>query len=223
MRSNRQAKQHGRRVSTDNPAGGDEGEAAVGRTTAGLVARARSGDAEAYDALFALAADRARLFVRLRLGGALRAKMDVEDVLQEAYLEAHRSFDTFRYQGDGAFARWLCRIIENRIRGLADHHGAQKRRPPGALERVSRIEQRVAVARTGPQTAVLRGERSSRLAEAMDALADDEREVLLLRFFQDRTLDQIAHLTGRSPSAVRRLLGRATRQLGARLLADGAA
>lgn len=193
-------------------------DAYPGRTTAVLVQRARGGDREAYDALFALAADRARLFVRLRLGPALRAKVDVDDVLQEAYLEAHRSFERFRYHGDGAFSRWLCRIIENRIRGLADHHGAVKRKPPGALARVSRIEQRVAAARTGPQTAALRGERSALLVQAMDALADEEREVLLLRFFQDRSLDDIAHTTGRSPTAVRRLLGKATRRMGTLLL-----
>ncbi len=190
----------------------------AGRTTAGLVARAKGGDETAYDALFALAADRARLFVRLRLGPKLRKKVDVDDVVQDAYLEAHKSFGTFRYQGDGSFTRWLCRIIENRIRGLADHHGAQKREPPAAMERVSRIEHRVAAARTGPQTAVLRGEQSARLIAAVDALADEERDAVLLRFFQDRTIDQIADLIGKSPSAVRRLLGRATRRLGALLL-----
>jgi len=199
----------------------DTGQAA-GRTTAGLVARAKAGDDAAYDALFAVAAERARLFVRLRLGPALRTKLDVDDVLQEAYLEAHRSFGSFRYQGDGAFSRWLCRIIENRIRGLADHHDAKKRRAPEAMQRISRIEHRVAAARTGPQTAVLRGEQSARLVAAMDALDDAERETLLLRFFQDRTIDQIAHLTGRSPSAVRRLLGRSTRRLGTLLLDGGA-
>ena len=193
-----------------------------GRTTGALVARAKAGDRSAYDGLFALAADRARLFVRLRLGPALREKLDADDVLQEAYLEAHRAFGSFRYQGDGAFTRWLCRIIENRIRGLADYHGAKKRQAPEGLARVSRIEQRVAASRTGPQTAVLRGERRDRLASAMDRLDDAEREALLLRFFQDRTIDEIAHLSGQSASAARRLLGRATRRLGTLLLEDQA-
>lgn len=192
------------------------------RTTAVLVARAKAGDRAAYDGLFALAADRARLFARLRLGRALREKLDVEDVIQEAYLEAHRAFPAFRYQGDGAFTRWLCRIIENRIRGLADHHGAKKRQAPQGFARVSRIEEQVAASRTGPQTAVLRGERRERLVAAMDRLEEAEREALLLRFFQDRTIDEIAHVLGKSPSAARRLLGRATLRLGTLLLdSDG--
>src|SRR5258705_120811 len=57
-------------------------------------------------------------------------------------------------------------------------------------------------------------EGKQRLADAMAALPDDERDVLLLRFFQDLALDDIAHRTGRSEAGVRRLLGRATARLG---------
>lgn len=189
--------------------------------TACLVAAARSGDQDAYDRLFALAAPRVRTFIHLRLGPALRAKVTPDDVLQDAYLAAHEAFGGFRYRGDGTFTRWLCRIVENRLRGLADHFGAKKRRAPEALERVSRIEERVVAAQTGPQTAVLRNEANTRLVNAIERLDSAEQDVLLLRFFQDRTLDDIAHLLGKSPTATRRLLGRATRHLG-NLLAETA-
>ena len=33
------------------------------------------------------------------------------------------------YTDDAAFTRWLCRIIENRIRDLGDYHAAKKRQP----------------------------------------------------------------------------------------------
>jgi len=186
-------------------------------TTEMLVARAKQGEAGAYDRLFALAFERARLFVRMRLGADLRTKLDSQDVLQEACLEAHRAFDRFDYRGPGSFTKWLCRIIENRIRGLADHHGAQKRSPPGAVARVSRLLHRLEMSTAGPASQALRHDTHERLVSSMDALPDDQREVLLLRFFQDRTIDDIAELTGQSATTARRLLGRAALALGALL------
>ncbi len=188
--------------------------------TAALVLRAREGDREAYDRLFERAAPRALQFVRLRLGAALRGRVEEVDVLQDAYLDAHAAFPRFRFQGPGSFSRWLCRIIENRIRGLADFHGAAKRRPPGGDVRISQVVERACSPAPGPSTAADGNDRQRRLAGALLALPEDQREVLLLRFFQDRSVDDIAHLTGQSPSSVRRVVGRATARLGA-LLSEG--
>lgn len=183
--------------------------------TAALVLRAREGDREAYDRLFERAAPRALQFVRLRLGPRLRTRVEEVDVLQDAYLDAHAAFPRFHFQGTGSFSRWLCRIIENRIRGLADFHGAEKRRPKaGREERISRVIERVRASTPGPSTQADRNDRHARLAGALEALPGDQREVLLLRYFQDRSVDEIAHLVGRSASSVRRAIGRATLSLG---------
>lgn len=184
------------------------------RVTESLVARAKAGEREAYDRLFALAADRALLYIRCRLGPKLRARMDSMDVLQEAYVEAHRAFDRFEYRGDDAFAGWLCRVIENKIRGLADYHGAKKRTPEGEKLPVSVVLERERLERTGPVTAVDKSAARTRLAACLDDLEPDQREVVLLRYFQDLTLQEIADLMGKSEPGVRRLLGKATRALG---------
>lgn len=189
-------------------------EESLQRATAILVERAQRGDQEAYDRLFALGADRALLFIRLRLGARLRSKLDPMDVLQEAYLEAHKAFPSFSYTGDDAFSRWLNRIIENCIRGLADHHGAKKRKPPGEVRQVSRVLDQIRASGTGPVTAADRLDSRDRLARAMEKLEEEDRQVLLMRHFEDLTVDEIAHRLGRSPSATRRLLGRATTRLG---------
>lgn len=184
------------------------------RHTRSLVEQAKAGDRGAYDRLFALAADRARLYIRCRLGPKLRTRLDSMDVLQEAYVEGHRAFARFEYRGDDAFAGWLCRIIENRIRGLADFHDAQKRTPPGKPLPVSIVLEREAALRTGPVSAADKAGARDRLAAGLEGLEPEHREVLLLRFFQDLTLQEIANLLGRSEPAVRRLLGKATRALG---------
>jgi len=188
--------------------------------TLGLVLRARAGDRDAYDRLFALASERALLFIRLRLGARLRGRLDSMDVLQEAYVEALRAFPDFEFRGDDSFSRWICRLIENRIRGLADHFDAAKRRPPGAPAPISQVLDRVRATTPGPSTQFELKEDEKRLAAALERLADDEREALLLRFFQERDVDDIARLTGASASSVRRLVGRATAKLGG-LLGEG--
>jgi RNA polymerase sigma-70 factor (ECF subfamily) len=190
------------------------------RTTALLVEKARAGDREAYDRLFVLAAEPALLFIRLRLGRKLRRKLDSMDILQESYMEAHKAFASFEYTGDQAFSRWLCRIIENRIRDAAEFHGAKKRREPTGMGHVSQVIERVRASITGPSTAAARAESQERLARAIEGLEEDEREAILLRHFQDLTVDEIARAMGRSPSAVRRLLGRALQRLGKLMEAD---
>ena len=188
-------------------------------STAALLPRARGGDREALDRLFASAAGRLALYVRLRLGPRLREQVDEADVLQETFLEAQRALAAFEPPGDparagDAFGRWICRIAENRVRGLADHHGAQKRRPPGERARLSRVLELARASRTGPATAAAREEERERLGAAIETLPEDQREVLLARFFEDRTVDEIAARTGHGATTVRRMLGRATARLG---------
>jgi RNA polymerase sigma-70 factor (ECF subfamily) len=169
--------------------------------------KARAGDRAAYDRLFGLHADRALLFIRARLGPRLREKVESLDVLQDAYLAAHQAFAGFDYADDGAFTRWLCRIIDNRIRDLGDHFAAKKRQPV----ELPRSDP------TGPVTALDRAEHRDRIARALDALSDDHRQVLLLRFFEGLSAEETGKHLGRSAGAVRKLTARALVELGKRL------
>lgn len=184
-----------------------------------LVRAAQGGDSRAYDRLFSLAAERIRLYVRARLGARLRSEEDSLDLLQQTYLAAHQAFGSFEYRGDDAFVRWLCRIAENCIRDRVDHHGARKRRPPGRVP-VSRALERLLDPATGPATTAQRREQREHLVAHLDGLDDESRDAVLQRFFQDRTIADIAESLGRSPSGVRRLLGRALLELGRGLRAS---
>lgn len=185
-------------------------------STQGLVRRAQGGDRAAYARLVEAVAERVRLYARLRLGPRLRLEVDTEDVLQEAWLEAHRSLPGFRWMGEGSFTRWVSRIVEHRIRGLLDHAGAAKRRPPGAL-RAPLPPEGAAAAGDGPATQAAFRDEARRLLAAMDTLEEDARTALLLRFHLGQTLDETAHALARSVPAARRLLGRALADLGRRL------
>lgn len=186
-----------------------------------LFARARAGDRQAFDALFALAADRVRYFIRLRLGAALKERVESVDILQDAYLDAYTSFETFEASDDRAFVRWLCRIAEHRLLDCRDYLDARKRKPPGGVHPVSKVLQVARDSGTGPVTAAERADTRERLARAMLELADEERDALEKRHFESMTIEEIGHAMGRSETAVRRLLGRATAKLG-RMLAPAA-
>jgi RNA polymerase sigma-70 factor, ECF subfamily len=170
--------------------------------------QARAGDKQAYDRLFALHADRALLFIRARLGPKLRTVVESRDVLQDAYLAAHDAFERFEYTDEGAFTRWLCRIIENRIRDLGDYLGAKKRKA---------IPLPAADPATGPVTALDRKERREAILRALLRLDDDHRRVVLFRYFEGLSAVETGARMGRSAGAVRKLAARALAELGEKL------
>jgi RNA polymerase sigma-70 factor (ECF subfamily) len=172
-----------------------------------LCEQARAGDREAYDRLFALHTERALLFIRSRLGPKLRTSLESQDVLQDAYLAAHQAFGEFTYTDDGAFLRWLCRIIDHRLCDLGDHFAAQKRQPVALPQ----------PALSGPLTKLDRAEHRERVAKALDKLSDDHRQVLLLRFFEGLSAEEAGQQLQRTAGAVRNLTARALVELGKNL------
>lgn len=171
--------------------------------------RASTGDRAAYEELFALHADRLLVFIRARMGEGLRSRLEPEDLLQDAYLAAHRRFDEFQYTDEGAFLRWICRIVSNRLHDAADHFKAKKRQAV-ELPRSSP---------TGPQTALGRVESRYQLEQALAGLSPEHREVILLRYFEGLSAEAIAARMNRTNGAVRNLLSRALVELGKRVKA----
>ena len=135
-------------------------------------------------------------------------------MLQGTYAAALPIQDRFEDRGDDSLVRWLCRIAETTIRAIAEREGAAKRTPPGEAQRLTRILDLVRDSVTGPVTAVDRADRHERLSRAMEELEEDERRAVLGRFFLGRTLEEVATDLDVSATAVRRLVGRATKRLG---------
>lgn len=165
---------------------------------------AKTGDRLAFEQLFGLHSDRLLVFVRTKLGGALREKIEPEDVLQDAFVTALKSFDEFEYTDDGAFLRWMCRLIDHRLRDAYDYFTAKKRQAI-PLPRS---------APTGPLTALGRAENRQQLEAALSKLSDEHREVLLLRYFEGLSAEEAGVRMNRSAGAIRNLAARALVELG---------
>ncbi len=172
-----------------------------------LCHRASLGDRAAYEQLFAMHFDRALLFVRTRLGPKLRQKLDSVDVLQDAFLAAHEKFGDFTPRDAQSFFFWLCRIIDHRICNLGDYFGARKREPVELPRELP----------MGLSTAMDRAEQREKIARALEELTEEHRQVLLLRYFQGMTAEEVGQTMNKSAGAVRKMTARALIELGKRL------
>jgi RNA polymerase sigma-70 factor (ECF subfamily) len=154
----------------------------------------------------------------------LRARLEPADVLQEVFTHAHRDLQRFQpdqsSDPDRTFLHWLCALAENRIRDLAAFHRARRRDLAREVRQVTEVLRDLQRRGHGPATSMVRRDERDRLASAIEALPDADRDALLLRFFEGLTIDAIADRLGTSQTSVRRALGRATVLLGRQLGAE---
>jgi RNA polymerase sigma-70 factor (ECF subfamily) len=198
----------------------------VGQSSEGLARDAGNGDAGAFAEIFRRYRSRLELWVALRLGPLLRGRVSVEDVAQETFFEAYRSRDRFEARGPGSYRRWILQIAENRIRDLHKYHFAKKRSP--CLEKGNGLKEdsspapldRLPGSEDSPSTGAARREEADRLRQAIEALPDAARDVLILRAIEDLSVTEAAERLGLAPSRVKVLYLRALRLLRA-TLGDG--
>jgi RNA polymerase sigma-70 factor (ECF subfamily) len=190
-----------------------------------LLPRARGGDPQALGQLLELYRCYLRLLVRLQMGRRLRVKVDASDVVQETFLEAHRDFAQFRGTTEAELVGWLRQILAGNLADLA-------RRFQGTQRRDVRLEQQLAdelhqssqaldrglvAPQSSPSTRAARREQAVLLADALDRLSEDHRQVLVLRHLEglsfpdvarrmDRTLDSVKNLWTRALDRLRRAL-----------------
>lgn len=123
--------------------------------------------------------------VRRRLGGELRRFHESGDLVQEALIQAVRSFDRYELEDEQSFLRWISAVVENRLRDLAKYHRAQ-RRDVGNERRESSIDLGEAWSGgadpgSGPATEASEAERNERLRSALGNLEPQTRELVELR------------------------------------------
>ena len=177
--------------------------------TRNLLDAARQGEREAIEKLFARLYPELLQAVRFRLGSKLRDRLDSLDVAQSVYLEAYRDLDAFK--GKGSFRGWLLKILENKIRDLADFHRAQKRdiRRDAALNGIDVAHQ----ASSTPSRQLMADETRSALEKAMDALSDEHRDVIIFHHYLDMSWQAVGEQMDRSESAAKMLFQRAIGKL----------
>jgi len=180
-------------------------------TEAALVARARRGDAVAYEALVRAHQDIAFRTACLFAGSAA----DAEEAAQEAFVKAWRALPRFR--PDAPFRPWLLAIVANEAR---NRRRAAGRRAGLALraaqERVS------GDAAPSPEAALLAGGERRELLAALGALDERDRAVIACRHLLDLSERETAEVLGCRPGTVKSRLSRALGRMRAELERAGA-
>ncbi|MDQ3620460.1 MAG: RNA polymerase sigma factor [Actinomycetota bacterium] len=166
-----------------------------------IVRKAIAGDEEAAGALF----DHYHPRVFAYALSKLRNRSDAEDVASEAFARVLRDIDKFRWKGSG-FEAWLFRIAANLI---VDHVRRNRRETPSD----SASNETASTQELDPLASVLAGEQAARLGSMLESLADEQREVVLLRFAAGLDTSEVGHVMGRKPNAVRQLQFRALTNL----------
>jgi RNA polymerase sigma-70 factor (ECF subfamily) len=147
-------------------------------------------------------------FIRLSLGSEQRRRIESQDVLQATLLKAFLRFEQFEGSGARSLYAWMAAIARNEVRDQRDYHGRQ-RRDQALLESVgSGLEQLAARVRSEVSRIHLR-EREMRLEGALESLKPSQREIIILRKYEDLSFQEIGERLGKSPDACRMLFVRA--------------
>src|SRR5690606_38447974 len=80
-------------------------------STADLLARARSGDGPAREALFEKCRAYVNVVARAQVESWMRTKVDASDLVQQTLLDAHRGLADFQGTTEAAWLAWLKRIL----------------------------------------------------------------------------------------------------------------
>jgi RNA polymerase sigma-70 factor (ECF subfamily) len=192
-----------------------------------LLRRARAGEAAALGALFAHYRDRLRRMVRLRLDQRMAGRLDPSDVLQDAYLDVARRFPEYVAGPAVPFYVWLRALTGQRLIDLHRQHLGSKMRDAaqevslyrGALPQASSasLAQQLLAGLTSPTQAAVRAEMQLKLQEALNSMDPMDREVLVLRHFEELSNIETAAVLGIEPAAASKRYLRAFRRLKATL------
>jgi len=166
---------------------------------------------EALADLFCQHRDRLWRMIRLRLDHRLAARMDPSDVLQEVYLDAVQRLGGYLDNPAIPFPLWLRLLTGRRLLEVHRRHLGAKRR---SAEQELSLEQgawpvaspaafadHLVGSLTSPSQAAMRHEVQGRLADALSRMDPIDREVLVLRHFDELSNNEVAGLLGLQKSA----------------------
>ena len=162
-----------------------------------LVNRIVRGDKQALAELFSLNRDRLWRMVNFRLDRHLYGRIDADDVLQEAYLNAAQRIGYFITEASQSCFVWLRMIVSQTLIDIHRRHLGTQRRDAnrevsihGGWDSQSTsfsLSFHLLAHLTSPSQAAVRAELSEQLDTALGTISDLDREVLVLRHFEELT------------------------------------
>jgi RNA polymerase sigma-70 factor (ECF subfamily) len=171
-----------------------------------LIISAQRGDAGAFKRLYESYRDRVYNLVFYWLGDRALA----EDALQVVFLKVHRGLPGFRFES--SLATWIYRVAANECRNQTRRRGAQMVPLEAILGSGQELD-------SGPLQYDQRaqGQRQEIIRQAIMELPSDLRAVVVLKYLEGLTYEEIADVLGCAPGTVASRLNRALGRLESQL------
>lgn len=128
---------------------------------------------------------------------------DAQDLVQESFIKVYEQLE--KYKGTGSFSSWLYRVAINHCMD----EFRKKRHPI----KQSEIDEETVVNDNHPEVIFLKKEKGRQLERLIETLPEDERLIILLRYMNELSYDEISELMDIPLSTVRNKLHRAKRKM----------
>lgn len=191
--------------------------------TVQLLNGAGDGDAGAVNRLMNRHRDALRRLVRMRMDRALARRVDASDVVQDVMFEASRRLNDYLREPKMPFHLWLRQLAKDRIIDMHRRHREAQRR---SIDREQPLESPQFGDRSSlnlaaqlkdheltPAAENIRRELRARFLVAIEQLSEDDRDIILMRHFEELGNSEVAAALGLSPAAAGMRYLRALRRL----------
>ena len=188
-----------------------------------LLQRVRQGDAEAVEQLFTEYREPLRRVVNLRMDPVLGRRVDASDIVQDVLIEANQRLVDYLKNPTMPFHLWLRHLAQDRIIDTHRRHRLAQRRSVDREQQINRpawaddssnslVAQLMDTDRT-PASEAIQAELARKLANAINELSEDDREIILMRHQEQHSNQDVATLLGLSEAAASMRYLRALRRL----------
>ena len=155
-----------------------------------LVELYENGNDNAFDELL----QRHQSYVYSYILFLVKVEERADDIFQETFTRAIMAIRSHKYQTTGKFSAWLIRIAHNLIIDTTRETESgklitQEKFTPGILNDIRLSE-------GGIENNIIEEQKASQIRKMLDYLPDVQREVILLRFYEDLSFKEIAEKTG---------------------------
>ncbi|MFC1757178.1 RNA polymerase sigma factor [Planctomycetota bacterium] len=184
-----------------------------------LIEAAKNGDQVSLERLLLVAYPKVLRHVQIKQPSILNGKVGPDDLVQQAFTQAFLKIKTFEGKNEMSFMKWL-RVIADRqlqdaVKALTrkKRGGDRKQITGGGEDSKLQLLDILAGNESTASRQLSRKESMQALHVSIAELPEDYRMVVLLRYFEGRSLAEIAEELGRSEGAIRGLLDRARAKL----------
>jgi len=154
-----------------------------------LLSLYQQGNEEAFEVL--LHRHKSRIYTAIYL--IVKDRYRAEDLLQETFIKAVNTIRSGRYNEEGKFLPWICRIAHN----LAiDAYRKNRRYPEIVMEDNSRLFNSLDFSEDSAESAQILQDSQSRLRDLIKELPPEQKQVLIMRHYMDMSFQEIADRTG---------------------------